>query len=288
MIHGAIRQSGYDSTRRAGPYLIGRLSAPLEIAQGAVTWAWPDSRLWGSPPGFRWGKFVIFTATPEQMPALDLVQGSLSEAGFTTMETEPYEVAEDLQDLFLYSGKPRPEMYLDPEFREALSPAHRGHETMRHAPKQQQALQSIQNVFGGIPFLDSILGQKAVAPEFAQLAANLSERIGRDRERALYVEFPDGTVQRPLATITVDEARLYVGLALLQAKSSQWLATTPTEIIADYLEGYRAVWLENSGDAAGEDLATAVAQYERTHEYIVQRFKFVTDDDGWLLRLEKV
>lgn len=176
----------------------------------------------------------------------------------------------------------------DPEFREALSPAHRGHETMRHAPKQQQALQSIQNVFGGIPFLDSILGQKAVAPEFAQLAANLSERIGRDRERALYVEFPDGTVQRPLATITVDEARLYVGLALLQAKSSQWLATTPTEIIADYLEGYRAVWLENSGDAAGEDLATAVAQYERTHEYIVQRFKFVTDDDGWLLRLEKV
>ena len=79
-----------------------------------------------------------------------------------------------------------------------------------------------------------------------------------------------------------------MGLALLQAKSSQWLATTPTEIIADYLEGYRAVWLENSGDAAGEDLATAVAQYERTHEYIVQRFKFVTDDDGWLLRLEKV
>ena len=55
------------------------------------------------------------------MPALDLVQGSLSEARFTTMETELYEVAEDLQDLFLYSGKQRPEMYLDPEFREGIS-----------------------------------------------------------------------------------------------------------------------------------------------------------------------
>ena len=87
------------------------------------------------------GKFVIFTATPQQMrgywlneyfpegmaksirqmPALDLVQRSLNEAGFTNMDTELYEVTQDLQDLFLYSGKQRPEMYLDPVFRKGIS-----------------------------------------------------------------------------------------------------------------------------------------------------------------------
>ena len=37
------------------------------------------------------------------------------------MTTEPYKVAKDLQDLFLYSGKHRPEMYLDQEFRKGIS-----------------------------------------------------------------------------------------------------------------------------------------------------------------------
>ena len=55
------------------------------------------------------------------MPAIDLVQRSLNEVGFTTMGMELYDVAEHLQDSFLYSGKQRPEMYLDPEFRQGIS-----------------------------------------------------------------------------------------------------------------------------------------------------------------------
>lgn len=41
--------------------------------------------------------------------------------GFSNIETEPYTIAEDLQDLFLYSGKFKPEMYLDADFRANIS-----------------------------------------------------------------------------------------------------------------------------------------------------------------------
>ncbi len=34
---------------------------------------------------------------------------------------EPQDVAQDLQNLFLYSGKQMPEIYLDPEFRKGIS-----------------------------------------------------------------------------------------------------------------------------------------------------------------------
>jgi hypothetical protein len=35
--------------------------------------------------------------------------------------TDPYEVTPDLRDLFLYSGKHRPELYLDPRIRAGIS-----------------------------------------------------------------------------------------------------------------------------------------------------------------------
>ena len=87
------------------------------------------------------GRFVIFTDTPEQiesywlneyfpeamlksivqMPSFDQVQMALLLAGFTSIDTEPYEVRDDLQDLFLYSGKHRPEIYLKEEVRRGIS-----------------------------------------------------------------------------------------------------------------------------------------------------------------------
>jgi SAM-dependent methyltransferase len=87
------------------------------------------------------GKFVILTATPEQMqsywlneyfpeamrksieqmPALELVTGALTQAGFTSLETEGFDIRNDLQDFFLYSGKHRPEMYLDEGVRRGIS-----------------------------------------------------------------------------------------------------------------------------------------------------------------------
>ncbi|MBI1730132.1 class I SAM-dependent methyltransferase [Candidatus Acetothermia bacterium] len=87
------------------------------------------------------GQFVIFTATsgqmkgywlndyfPEamrksvdQMPGLDQVKTSLSQAGFGKIETEIYEIQPDLRDRFLYSGKHNPGLYLDPTIRAGIS-----------------------------------------------------------------------------------------------------------------------------------------------------------------------
>ena len=86
-------------------------------------------------------RFVIFTATPEQtrgywlaeyfpraieesaahLPDLATIKNALVRAGFGSVKTETYQVREDLQDLFLYSGKYKPEMYLDERVRANIS-----------------------------------------------------------------------------------------------------------------------------------------------------------------------
>jgi SAM-dependent methyltransferase len=89
----------------------------------------------------RRGRFVIFSADPAQMsrywlneyfprmmekanrqmpPSRD-VAGWLSEAGFTGVSVERWDVSEALQDAFLYFGKYRPEVYLDPAIRAGIS-----------------------------------------------------------------------------------------------------------------------------------------------------------------------
>jgi SAM-dependent methyltransferase len=87
------------------------------------------------------GRFVIFTATSEQMqgywlndyfpeamkksiaqmPGKNEIKESLKKAGFNRIEFETYEIKEDLEDFFLYSGKNDPEMYLNPEVRRNIS-----------------------------------------------------------------------------------------------------------------------------------------------------------------------
>lgn len=87
------------------------------------------------------GKFVVFTAFPEQMetywlnhyfpkmladsmavmPSRPKVEATLTSAGFSVIVEEKYFVQPDLQDLFLYSGKQRPSLYLDAEVRKGIS-----------------------------------------------------------------------------------------------------------------------------------------------------------------------
>ena len=87
------------------------------------------------------GRFVIFTATQEQMRGywlnryfpnameksirqmlgLRSLIEQLRNAGFRHVESEAYRVTNSLQDLFLYSGKHRPEIYLDPRIRRGIS-----------------------------------------------------------------------------------------------------------------------------------------------------------------------
>jgi ubiquinone/menaquinone biosynthesis C-methylase UbiE len=87
------------------------------------------------------GCLVLFTSTPDQiqrywlaeyfpqairksaaqMPNLDRMTASLERSGFSLITTEAYSIRSDLQDLFLYSGKWRPEIYLDPAVRAGIS-----------------------------------------------------------------------------------------------------------------------------------------------------------------------
>lgn len=87
------------------------------------------------------GNFVIFTMTPQQMqhywlhhyfPTLmeksdkpmknfDELSSLLTQAGFSTVRFEPFFVTHELQDLFLGSGKYKPEIYLNPTVRDNIS-----------------------------------------------------------------------------------------------------------------------------------------------------------------------
>jgi len=88
---------------------------------------------------------VILTALPEQlrqywlneyfpemmsksvlsMPALDEIECGLNEAGLRLELAENFYIGPDLADLFLYSGKQRPELYLSERVRNGISSFHR-------------------------------------------------------------------------------------------------------------------------------------------------------------------
>jgi ubiquinone/menaquinone biosynthesis C-methylase UbiE len=87
------------------------------------------------------GRFVLFTAFPKQMrgywlchyfpqmmkraiaqmPTEARVTAALQSAGFEIERIVPFCVSNSLTDLFLYSGKARPEQYLDPDVRANIS-----------------------------------------------------------------------------------------------------------------------------------------------------------------------
>jgi SAM-dependent methyltransferase len=87
------------------------------------------------------GRLVVFTAAPEQMrrywlteyfpdamaqatrqmPSIEPTLAFLEAAGFTHVCRVPWLVTPDLQDLFLYAGKYRPRLYLDPTVRAGIS-----------------------------------------------------------------------------------------------------------------------------------------------------------------------
>lgn len=89
----------------------------------------------------RAGSFVIFTGLAEQMsrywlcdyfpemmarsidrmPTEAQVRAALLRAGFKSITVTPFWVTNELEDLFLYSGKHRPELYLDPAIRANIS-----------------------------------------------------------------------------------------------------------------------------------------------------------------------
>lgn len=86
------------------------------------------------------GPIVLFTATPDQIRrywlrtyfpetvertaaqaySMERIAQALAGAGFPRVRAEPYAVRPDLEDLFLYSGKHRPALYLSPAVRAGM------------------------------------------------------------------------------------------------------------------------------------------------------------------------
>jgi hypothetical protein len=57
----------------------------------------------------------------DQMPSFESITSAARKAGFTITATEKYFIQKDLKDLFLYSGKQRPEIYFNPLIRKGIS-----------------------------------------------------------------------------------------------------------------------------------------------------------------------
>jgi len=106
------------------------------------------------------GKIVIFTATPkqmkgywlnqyfpkmlldsiEQMPSYDTILYHLNKNDLVIDSTEKYYIRPDLQDLFLYSGKHSPQLYLDPKIRRGIS----SFSSLANAKEVEKGLKTLQ------------------------------------------------------------------------------------------------------------------------------------------------
>ena len=64
---------------------------------------------------------VAMARSIEQMPDTRQMADAMRAAGFQRVREEPYTIRPDLRDFFLYSGKHRPEIYLDPGVRAGIS-----------------------------------------------------------------------------------------------------------------------------------------------------------------------
>jgi ubiquinone/menaquinone biosynthesis C-methylase UbiE len=63
----------------------------------------------------------MFERMVEMGPSEAEMRTALEAAGFTSIETEPWSIPDDLVDHFLYAGKLRPELYFDPALRAGIS-----------------------------------------------------------------------------------------------------------------------------------------------------------------------
>jgi ubiquinone/menaquinone biosynthesis C-methylase UbiE len=63
----------------------------------------------------------MMQASIKQMPANALLMDAIEKSGFEIKRLQPYHIQNDLQDLFLYSGKNKPRIYFDAEVRTNIS-----------------------------------------------------------------------------------------------------------------------------------------------------------------------
>lgn len=133
------------------------------------------------------GNFIIFTAFLEQMenywlnhyfpvmlkdsiavmPSRKIVENALNFAGFVVIEQEKYFVQPDLQDLFLYSGKYRPALYLDAQVRRGIS----SFAALGNAEEIEKGLQKLSADLENGNFTDVISNYRSDAGDYVFIVA---------------------------------------------------------------------------------------------------------------------
>ena len=168
----------------------------------------------------------------------------------------------------------------DPDFRHTISK--RSHPVRLHDEKQGAAVQSLRNVFEPLA-VEELVGRDPPHNPIADIDLEEvnAEMRGR-RESALYVDSDGKAVHSPLDEIGEDEARKYVRLAATASDIRKWIRGSEVSHIADYLEVYREVWLEQEGDRdwTGLGIDVAAARWGAMRDAISAAFTVVQDDNG--------
>jgi ubiquinone/menaquinone biosynthesis C-methylase UbiE len=141
------------------------------------------------------GPFVVFTAFPEQMrnywlchyfpqmmersiekmPAKAAVFGALREAGFAIENVVSFHVTNELQDLFLYSGKLRPELYLDAAIRANIS----SFATLCPAAELEEGLNALRSDIDSGAFSGVVRRYPKIAGDYAYVMATKFAEVER-------------------------------------------------------------------------------------------------------------
>lgn len=107
------------------------------------------------------GNVVIFTSTPRQMegywlnhyfptmlkdsivqmPSLERVKSAMNHSNIEITGVDKYNIKPDLQDMFLYCGKYKPEMYFDGQIRSGIS----SFSSLAHKTEVDQGLSKLRN-----------------------------------------------------------------------------------------------------------------------------------------------
>lgn len=133
------------------------------------------------------GNFVIFTAFSEQMenywlnyyfpvmlkdsmsvmPSRKMIETALNSAGFNIVKEEKYFIQPDLQDLFLYSGKQRPLLYLDAQIRKGIS----SFAVLSYAEEVENGLQKLSDDLKNGSFADVARNYENNSGDYVFIAA---------------------------------------------------------------------------------------------------------------------
>jgi hypothetical protein len=109
----------------------------------------------------------MMTRSMEKMPSESRVVGALRQAGFAVQDIAPFHVSNKLEDHFLYSGKERPQFYLNPAIRANIS----SFATLCPAAELAQGLDALRSDISENRFREVAQRYSSAAGDYAYIVA---------------------------------------------------------------------------------------------------------------------